>query len=450
MIKRKIDRYLRDFYANSGKALLITGARQVGKTFSIRDFCKSCFDRVVEINFIETPEAVNIFKNAQSAEVLLMRLSAMTSEPLIKGKTIFFFDEVQACPEAVTMIKFLVDEGSYRYILSGSLLGVELNDLRSEPVGYMDVKEMFPLDFEEFVFAAGLSGETISHIRSSWENETPVDEFIHGKMLEMLRLYLIVGGMPSVVSKYLSTNDLGQVKAEQEAILRLYVRDITKYDPSEKLKIKDVFELIPSELNAKNKRFILKNLNENAKFNMYSDGLLWLKNAGVAIPVFNVDEPKMPLKLAQSRNLFKLFQSDVGLLACQYAESNQIRIKILSGDDNVNFGAIYENVVAQELVAHRMKPYYFNSKKHGEVDFMVEYRGEVLPIEVKSGKNYERHRALANIMDVQNYSLKSAIVLCNENLHKEGNVLYTPIYMAGFIAPPYEKSMIYKPDIEGL
>jgi len=443
MLARKIDSYIKDFYANSSKALLVTGARQVGKTYSIKEFCKSVFTNIVEINFIENEDAKQIFAGVGSAEAILTRISVVSDVPLVKGQTIIFFDEVQECPEAVTMIKFLVEEGSYRYILSGSLLGVELKDLRSEPVGYMDVVEMYPLDFEEFLMAVNISGSTIDHLRNSAEKEEPVDEFIHKRIMEFFRLYLIVGGMPSAVDKYLSTHDLLNVKSEQEAILHLYKRDITKYDPEEKLKIQDVFDLIPAELNGKNKRFILKNLNENAKFTRYSDALLWLKNAGVAISVFNVDEPKVPLLLSQSRNLFKLFQNDVGLLAAQYASTNDIRLKVLSGEDNVNFGAVYENVVAQELVAHGLKPYYFNSKKNGEVDFLIEYQASVLPIEVKSGKDYERHRALANIMDITNYSLNQAIVLCNGNTHREGKILYLPVYLLGFLLSRKEKSMLY-------
>jgi len=444
MLTRKIDNFLKDFFVNSTKALLVTGARQVGKTYSIGEFCKSSFTNTVEIDFIENPGAKQIFAGVGSAEEILTRISVISDVPLVKDKTIIFFDEVQECPEAVTMIKFLVEEGSYRYILSGSLLGVELQDLRSEPVGYMDVVEMYPLDFEEFLMAVNISESAINHLRKSAENEEPVDGFIHNRIMEYFRLYLIVGGMPSAVNKYVTTRDLLNVKLEQEAILRLYKRDITKYDPEEKLKIKDVFDLIPAELNSKNKRFILKNLNENAKFNRYSDALLWLKNAGVAISVFNVDEPKVPLLLSQSRNLFKLFQNDVGLLAAQYASTNDIRLKVLAGEDGVNFGAIYENAVAQELVAHGFKPYYFNSKKNGEVDFLIEYKSSVLPIEVKSGKDYERHRALANIMEIPNYSLGHAIVLCNDNTHREGKILYLPIYLIGFMLSHKEKPMPYE------
>ena len=447
MIRRHIDTYISDFYKNSNKALLITGARQIGKTFSIREFGKQ-WDCFVEINFIENEQAPLLLKNAKGTDDLLLRLSAITSQKLEKGKTLIFFDEVQACPEIVTAVKFLVDEGSYRYILSGSLLGVELKDLRSEPVGYMGIKEMFPLDLEEFVRAVGINDKVVEHLRRAWENREAVDGFIHTKMMELFRLYLIVGGMPAAVSKYLATNNLQEVMAVQKDIIAMYKRDIAKYDPSSKLSINEIFELIPAELNAKNKRFILKSLNENAKYERYHNSFLWLKNAGVAIPVFNVEEPKPPLLLARSRNLLKLFMCDVGLLAAMYAEGIQMRI--LSGDKGINHGSVFENAVAQELLAHGIEPYYYNNKKRGEVDFVVSYAGKVLPIEVKSGKDYEIHRALGNIMDCSEYAIAEAIVLCNDNMNREANIVYAPIYMTMFLRRDESAPVEYKVDLSGI
>lgn len=447
MLKRKIDAYIRNYYETTRNALLITGVRQIGKTYSIRQFGKS-FKSFVEINFVEMPEAVELFKDAKSSADILLRLSAITSVPLIKGQTLVFFDEVQQCPDIVTAIKFLVDDGSYRYILSGSLLGIELKDLRSEPVGYMGVKDMYPLDFEEFISCVGINDTVIGALREAWQNRTAVDEFIHGKILELFRLYLVVGGMPAAVNKYLESNNLQEVMTVQQDIIRLYKRDIAQYDLNNKLYIEEIFNLIPPELNAKNKRFILKRLNEHAKFERIEASFLWLTNAGVALPVYNVEEPKMPLLLARSRNLFKLFQSDIGLLACQYAEGIQLRI--IKGDKSINFGSIYENAVAQELVAHDIVPYYYNNKKRGELDFVVELDSKVLPIEVKSGKDYETHRALSNIMDCGEYDLPQAIVFNNDNLQVVGKIVYAPIYMVMFleknnIAPTY-----YKVDLTGL
>lgn len=447
MIKRKIDDYIRNYYETNRNALLITGARQIGKTYSIRQFGKT-FKSFIEVNFVEMPEAVDLFKGAKSSGDILLRLSAITSVPLIKGETLVFFDEVQQCPDIVTAIKFLVDDGSYRYILSGSLLGVELKDLRSEPVGYMGVKDMFPLDFEEFISCVGINDAVIGALHEALRNRTAVDEFVHGKIMELFRLYLVVGGMPAVVSKYLESNNLQEVMTVQQDIIRLYKRDIAQYDPNNKLYIEEIFNLIPPELNAKNKRFILKRLNEHAKFDRVENSFLWLTNAGVALPVYNVEEPKMPLLLARSRNLFKLFQSDIGLLASQYAEGIQMRI--IKGDKDINFGSIYENAVAQELVAHGIVPYYYNNKKRGELDFVIELEGKVLPIEVKSGKDYETHRALSNIMDCEEYDFSEAVVFNNGNLRVAGKIIYAPIYMAMFFEKSNVAPTFYKVDLSGL
>ena len=447
MLKRKIDNYINNYYESNPNALLVTGARQIGKTYSIREFGKS-FKSFIEINFVENPDAIEIFKGAKNSSDLLLRLSAITTKPLIKGDTLIFFDEIQKCKELVTAIKFLVDEGSYRYILSGSLLGVELNDLRSEPVGYMGIKDMYPLDFEEFVTSIGINGKIIETLRNSWEHHSMVDNIIHDKMMELFRLYLVVGGMPAAVNEYISSNNLQRVITIQQDIIRLYKRDIAQYDPSKKLYIEEIFNLIAPELNAKNKRFILKKLNENAKFERYQNSFLWLKNAGVALPVYNVEEPKIPLLLARSRNLFKLFMSDIGLLASQYADGIQLRI--IKGDKDINFGSVYENAVAQELVAHGVEPYYYNNKKRGEVDFVVEHEGHILPIEVKSGKDYEMHHALSNIMECKDYELTEAIVLSNENMRVAGKIIYAPVYMTMFIQKNNTAPAYYKVDLSGL
>lgn len=447
MLKRKIDSFIKEFFRRSKNALLITGARQIGKTFSVREFGKK-FESFIEINFVENQDAVEIFRTAKSSSDILLRLSAMTDTPLIKGETLIFFDEVQKCPEIVTAIKFLVEEGSYRYVLSGSLLGVELRDLRSVPVGYLEVKDMYPLDFEEFLICNNVNKAIISHVKDAFYEKRPVDNVIHAKLLELFRLYLVVGGMPAAVSKYLETNNLQEVVAVQREIIRLYKWDISQYDYKNKLKIEEIFDLIPSELNAKNKRFILKSLNRNAKFAYYEDSFLWLKNAGVALPVYNVEEPKVPLLLAKSRNLFKLFQSDVGLLAAQYSDG--IQLKIIMGQSDINFGAIYENAVAQELAAHDFNLYYFNSKKQGELDFVVEKDGMILPIEVKSGKDYAVHRALTNILENSEYNIKEALVLSNANIKQVGKILYAPIYMVMLIEKKKEKPLIYKIDLSAV
>lgn len=449
MIKRKIENRIHEFYKKDKKALLITGARQVGKTYIIREVGKADFESFIEINFLENRTAQSLFENARSSADILLRISAITDQPLIPGKTLIFFDEVQECKEIVTAIKFLVDEGSYRYILSGSLLGVDLKDIRSAPVGYMDIFEMYPLDFEEFALASGVSEHVIDSLRNSFSSYTPVDAIVHEKMMDLFRLYLIVGGMPSVVARYLATNNLQEVTQEQRAILALYRQDIAKYDPNNKLYLEDIFALIPSELNSKNKRFILKNLNENFKFSRYQNSFLWLKNAGVALPTFCVTDPTVPLMLNKSANLFKLFLSDVGLLASMYMDG--IQLKLLNREKDINFGSIYENAAAQELKAHGYDLYYFNSKKQGELDFVIERGGDVLPIEIKSGKDYQRHAALDNVMGNKDYAIPVAFVFQNDNVSVNGRIVYLPIYMLMFLQKEEPLlPQIYKLNLDGL
>ena len=452
MIKRKIDGKISGFLLNDRRAVLVTGARQVGKTFSIRKVGRECFENFVEINFIEQPDAVDLFNGHNGAKDLLMRLSIFTHKNLVPGKTLVFFDEVQECKEIVTAIKFLVDEGSYKYVMSGSLLGVELNDLRSIPVGYIDELMMYPLDFMEFVEAIGIGDDVLDYLHNCYKNRQAVDKFIHKQMLEAIRLYLIIGGMPSAVQNYIDTNNLRKVFEIQRGIIRTYKRDITKYDLEHKLQIEEIYDLIPSELNAKNKRFILKELNEKARFTKYENSFLWLKNAEVAIPAYNIEEPLLPLLLNKQRSLFKLFINDVGLLAAMYG--GNIQVRLLGKDSNVNFGAVYENFVAQELNAHGFAVenslYYFNSKKQGELDFVVEYNGNVLPIEVKSGKDYERHRALANVIDNKAYGIPLAHVYCQDNLQVKGNIVYFPVYMLMFFEQNQIEDGIFKFDLKGL
>lgn len=449
MLFRKIYSDLVKFYSqNSREALLVTGARQIGKSFVIREFGKANFEHFVEINFIEMPQAVEAFNNAKDAQDILLRISALTNQTIEKGKTLIFLDEVQKVPEIVTAIKFLVEEGSYRYVLSGSLLGIELKGIRSMPVGFMTIKEMFPMDLEEFFIACGIQPQIFKSLKDSFEEKKSVDSFVHEKMMQLFHLYMITGGMPAVVQTYINTNNIQNVLAVQKSIIQMYRQDISQYDPQNKLYIEDIFDLIPAELNSQNKRFILKKLNENFKFNRYENSFIWLREAGVALPVYNVESPTQPLELAKQRNLFKLFSNDCGLLASQYAEG--IQLKILNADNTINYGAIFENTVAQELKAHGFKLFYFNSKRQGELDFVIKVDDEITPIEVKSGKDYERHNALQNVLSNPEYNIKKAYVLCNDNLKVSGKITYLPIYMTMFIQNSLLSDYIYKVDLKGM
>ena len=450
MLQRKIYKRIEAFYKDRPtKALMITGARQVGKSFIVEEFSKAHYESFIKLDFIENPEYISALAGAGNTEEILLRLSALFGDQMIPGKTIIFFDEVQECKELITQIKYLVQEGSYDYILSGSLLGTVFHDIASVPVGYMDIVQMYPLDFEEFALANGVGANVLDALRKSFDTKTPVDSFIHERMTQLFELYLIVGGMPAAVSTYLETKNLRRVADEQNAILGLYRRDISKYDAQDRLYLNDIFDLIPSELNAKNKRFILKNLNEKARFDKFYDSFLWLKNAGVALPVNVVDEPKVPLLLSKSQNLFKLFSNDVGLLAAQYG--GEIQIQILQHETTINFGSIYENVAAEELTAHGFALYYYNSKKFGELDFVIEAGGKVLPIEIKSGKDYYRHNAMDNVLKQSDYGIEEGYVFCGGNIEQIDKITYFPIYMLMFLQKKeLPESLIYKLDLSGL
>lgn len=329
-------------------------------------------------------------------------------------------------------------------------MGLIHKDVKSIPVGYLDTIRMYPLDFEEFCLACNLNQSVLDYLNNCFDKKELVDSLIHKKMLLLFKLYLIIGGMPEVVQTYVQTNNLFDVKTAQQNIINLYLKDIAKYDTDNKLYIDDVYKAVASELNSENKRFILKNLNENARFNRYENALSWLKNSAVTIPVHLVDEPVLPLVLSKRINLLKLFLNDVGLLACMYS-TEDVQIKILRDELDINFGAIFENAVAQELVAHGFDVFYYKSNKIGEIDFVVELGGQVIPIEVKSGGNYLKHLALDKLLQVQNYKINQAYVFNIGNTKVDKNVFYLPVYMIMFLKQKHmDRNLVYKLDLSDL
>ncbi len=444
MIKRKIQERLEQFTKDKGRyALLIDGARQVGKTFIIEKFASEHYEVLVEINFATMKGAQAIFDNVETAEDVLVKLTAFSKKRLVPGRTLVFFDEIQKCPEAVTYIKPLVQEGSCHYVLSGSLLGVELKNVRSVPVGFMDEAKMFPLDFEEFVEAVGEVPELLQAARNAWTRRLPLDKVFHQRLLKLFRLYLVVGGMPAAVQCYLDTHDIAAVVREQKRILAMYRRDITQYDQDNALRIRLVFDRIPAELDKKNKRYYVSGIRPGERYDNLEDEFVWLKEAGVALPAYNVQAPVAPLVLGTKPNLFKLFSNDIGLLSAQYM--NGIQLNILNGEQSINFGSVYENAVAQELTAHGIEPRYYNSPKNGEIDFVIERDGAVLPIEVKSGKHYQRHRALNFALAQSDYRINEAIVFNDDAMKIEGRVRYVPIYMVMFLEnTPIPEKLVYE------
>ena len=432
MLKRKIEKDIEKWLDNSEKALLVYGVRQAGKTFIIRECLKRNGCEYIEFNLINQPELVEILRDSTGIDDLILKLSLYSEKKIIPGKTIFFFDEIQRYKEIVTKIKFLVEDKRYRYILSGSLLGVEIINLKSAPVGYLQTLNMYPMDFEEFLQIFNVDENIINNLRICFLTKTKVDEIIHNKIMEMFNLYLIIGGMPAAVERYRNTENIDEVMEEHRAIIEQYKLDFTQYEEeNRKLIITHIYELIPAELNEKNKRFMIADINKSLRYERISDSFVWLWKSGVALGVFNTTEPTIPLMLNEKSALFKLFISDVGLLTTIYGKS--CKLKIVNKENDINKGAVFENVVAQELHAHGYPLYYYNSKKLGEIDFIVEQNGKSLPIEVKSGKAYNKHSALNNLMNAKEYGIEEAFIFTNDNVKIEGKLNYLPIYMVMFL-----------------
>ena len=430
MLYRKVQKDIEKWLNDGHDALLITGARQVGKSFLIRETLKKNKINYVEFNFIQNPNLLEIFNSAlkNDSDRFLMELEVASNKNLTKD-TVIFFDEIQECKEIVTIIKFLVENGKYKYVLSGSLLGVELRDLRSAPVGYMRTIEMFPMDLEEFLIANKLSEKILNYLKDCFDKKLQVSDFIHKRLIDAFYKYLIVGGMPEAVDAFIRTNDLNEVSTIHKKIWQDYKKDFTRYEEKYKLKLISIYDLIPAELNSKNKRYNFSNINKQLKFARYENNFNWLIDAGVSIPVFNVTEYQIPLEASKKSNLFKLFLSDVGMLTTFYGSATIL--KLLDNGNDVNCGAMFENAIAQELKAHGFKEYYFNNKKHGEVDFLIEYNNQLLPIEVKCGKDYQKHSALSYFTSTNRFD--NAFVLSNYNVKVENNITYYPIYMIMFI-----------------
>lgn len=437
MLKRDVEKEINEWISNDNRALLIDGARQVGKTFIIRQCLENSEYTFIEFNLIENEKVADILRNANDVDDLILKLSLATEKKIVPNKTIFFFDEIQVYKDILTSIKFLVDDGRFKYILSGSLLGVEICGLKSAPVGYLKTIRMYPLSFTEFLQLFNIQDEIIDTLRDAYTNQKEVDPYIHERMMNLFNLYMIIGGMPAAVDAYLKTNNIDDVIDIHNNIVEQYKVDFTKYESEDKkLIISNIYDLIPAELNNSNKRFNIADINKNLRYEKISDSFVWLYKAGVALPAFNVTEPKSPLKLNEKSSLMKVFLSDIGILTTLYGKN--CKLMILNNDKDINAGSIYENVVAQELTNKGIDLYYYNSKKYGEIDFLFEDEKGVVLLEIKSGKAYQRHSAINNIKEI--YKAK-AVVFSKENVSFENDILYLPLYMLMFVEKENECSI---------
>lgn len=438
MLFRKIEELIEShLMSDDNRILLIDGARQVGKTYIIRHAGQKLFENFIEINMVEDSIGDKIFANARTVEDFYLALSMIAGSKMKeKENTLVFIDEIQAYPYLLTLLKFLADDNRYTFIASGSLLGVTLSETTSIPIGYIRKVRMYPLDFEEFIYANGMNEMTVQKLHDCFLKNESIDESIHNKVMNLFRKYLLVGGMPEAVNTFVEENNIQSVRDIQAEIHEYYSVDASKYDESRKLKIRRIYQMIPSNMENKKKRVIAQEI-ENKKgrrFTDYQDEFEYLISSGIALNVQAVSNPVFPLIESSGKNLLKLYLNDVGILS-GILYGNNIRA-ILDDLASINLGSVYESVVASELAAHGHKLYYYDNRKKGEVDYLIDdYENlSVLPIEVKSGKDYSVHSALNNFISTKDYHIDKAVVLSNEReVRHKGRILYLPVYYVMFL-----------------
>lgn len=445
MLKRKFTDYLEQFLKREhSKILLVNGARQVGKSFLIRYVGKKMFKTFVEINLKEDMENDKVFADVHSTSDLYIRLGNYTKQPLGDiCDTLIFLDEIQSYPHLLTMLKFLKQEERYRFIASGSQLGVALSETPSVPLGSVEIKQMYPLDFEEFLWAMGVSVEWIADAKQHFVNNMSLPESSHSNLLKRFQYYLLIGGLPEAVNQFLTDRNLIRVREIQHNIHELYKVDASQYDDEKKLKIRRIYDLVPSTLENRKKRIVYQHIEgkKGKHYTDYADEFDYLTNSGITLEVKAISNPLFPLKESESKNLLKLYLNDVGLLT-QILYGNNVNV-VMQNITSINLGTVYESIVAQELHAHGFPLFYYDNKKNGEVDFLVDDYNNltVLPIEIKSGKDYAIHSALDRFIKTPEYNVSRAIVFSNErNVFTKDGITYLPVYYCMFLQHPAEST----------
>ncbi len=438
MLFRKIESLIEEHLCGgSEKILLIDGARQVGKTYIIRHVGKKLFKNFIEVNMVEDSLGERLFAETKTVDDFYLRLSMIAGERMHeKSDTLIFIDEIQAYPQLLTLLKFLSQDGKYTFIASGSLLGVTLSQTPSIPMGSIRKVRMYPLDFEEFLYANGMNEAAVSALRDNYNKKESLDKGMHEKMMDLFRKYLLVGGLPDAVNVFLKSRNIHAVRAVQTEIHDYYAADASKYDQERKLKIRRVYDLIPSNMENKKKRIVAQSIEgkKGKSFSDYQDEFEYLISAGIALNVQAISNPQFPLLQSQGKNLLKLYLNDVGILS-GILYGNNMRA-ILDEMPSVNLGSVYETVVASELAAHGNKLYYYDNRVKGEVDYLIDdYESlSAVPIEVKSGKDYAVHSALSAFVSNDDYHVKKAYVLSNEReIIEKGKIIYLPIYFVMFL-----------------
>lgn len=437
MLYRKIQSYIENHLrSDSNKILVIDGARQIGKTYIIKYTAEKLFKNYIEINMLEDSLKERHFSNVRTVEDFYLQVSMIAGEKMEnKDNTIIFIDEIQAYPHLLTLLKFLKRDDKFTYIASGSLLGVTLAETESIPMGSIEVKRMYPLDFEEFLLSQGFNNYAIDAMRKKFEARESLDEATHSKVMDLFKKYLLVGGLPDAINSYTKDKNIVAVRSIQTEIHNYYGMDASKYDDEKKLKIRRIYDMIPSNLENKKKRLVIQNIENirGKRSSDYEDEFDYLINAGIALDVKAISTPTFPLIENSGKNLLKLYLNDVGLLTNILYRTN-IRA-VLDDVKSINLGSVYESVVASELKAHGFTLYYYDNKTKGEVDYLIDDYDSLstVPLEVKSGKDYTVHSALNHFIANEDYNVKMGYVLSNEReVIKKDKITYLPIYYIMF------------------
>lgn len=439
MLYRKIAKRIEDYFlSDSDRLLVIDGARQIGKSYIIRYVGQRMFPNYIEINMEEDKLGNRIFAEARTTKEFYLALSVIAGDKMKDRKsTLVFIDEIQAYDHLFTLVKFLMQEARFTYIASGSQLGIALKNTQSIPVGSLDMAHMFPMDFEEFLYANGVGSELIEAMRDNFNKNTALSEALHEKMLDFFKKYLLVGGLPQAVDKYVKERNVVEFRNIQREVHSMYAIDASKYEQehNRRLKIRRIFEMVPSNLENKKKRLVIKDIENKSwkRSNDYSDEFEYLVSAGVVLEAKAISKPSYPLLENSGKNLMKLYLNDVGMLSGIFYRNNILAI--MSDMRSINLGSVYETVVAQELRAHGYDLYYYDNKKNGEVDFPIDDPDNLsnIPIEVKSGKDYTVHSALDKFLSIAEYGVRRAYVLSNErDVYVKNGITYIPIYYIMF------------------
>lgn len=433
MLKRKIEQHLTEWKRmRDHKPLIIKGCRQCGKTFSVLDFARKSYKNVVYLNFFENPAYASVFAGSLEIDNIVMLLSALLGSQAVfePGETVLILDEIQDCPEARTALKFFHKDGRYDVIGTGSLLGVKGygKEPKSIPVGSETIIDMYPLDFEEFLWANGINGSVIELLKKNLKEETPVSEALHNRMRQLLLQYVVVGGMPEAVQTFVDTKRMDEVLRIQRDIVHSYEDDMVKYaEKKDKSRIRECFQSIPKQLSKENKKFQYSVVKKGSTASKYAGSLQWIEDAGIIARCYNLSITELPLDGNAEKDMFKVYMQDCGLFVSMLEDGTQY--DILQGNLYGYKGAIFENLIADIFTKMGRKLYYFHKDSGLEVDFVTRYQGECTLVEVKAATgNIKSTKTILN--HPEKYHVHSAIKLGDYNVGRAGQVLTLPLYMA--------------------